>query len=145
MVKSPRVLTETTLHETALAYIMLAETLETVGTELLIHNEAADIAAHFGTKTAFEHLLDLCMGKVSAQVDVGWVYYAGEDPEALLWRNAGRVKSLHFKDFASDRDGLREVSVGAGAVEAGGVVVDLHLVEHVDVGLASEFGRGHVA
>lgn len=44
-------------------------------------------------------MLALCLGKVGAQVDVGWVYAAGEDPEALLWRIAPLVKSLHYKDF----------------------------------------------
>ena len=83
VVKSPQVLTETTLHETALAYTMLAETLETAGAEVLIHNEQDDIAAHFAGKTAYERLIDLCMGKVGAQVDAGWVLAGGEDPETM--------------------------------------------------------------
>ena len=117
IVKSPPELTDEALQCAALRYMRASDLLAQDGAELLVHNEAADITAHFGMKTAFEHLLDLCLGKVDAQVDVGWAYYAGEDPEALLWRNAGRVKSLHFKDFAADGDGLREVSVGAGAVD----------------------------
>ena len=61
------------MQQTALNYMKAADMLETFGVRLLLHNEAGDIQAKIAGKTAYEHLLDLCMGKVGAQVDVGWV------------------------------------------------------------------------
>ena len=117
VVKSPRKLTDESLQQAALTYMRAAEILAPLGGELLLHNEAEDIRTRIGGKTAYEHLLDLCLGKVGAQVDVGWVYAGGEDPEALLWRNAGRVKSVHFKDFVLTGSGPEETACGKGAVD----------------------------
>ena len=117
VVKSPRVLTETALHETALAYIMLAEALEEAGAEVLVHNERDDIAARFAGKTAYERLIDLCLGKVGAQVDAGWALAGGEDPEALLWRMGDRVRSLHYKDFAMGTGDPVAVVPGKGGLD----------------------------
>ena len=117
VVKSPKNLTETALHETALAYTMLAETLETAGAELLIHNERDDIAARFAGKTAYERLIDLCLGKVGAQVDAGWALAGGEDPETLLWRLGDRVRSLHYKDFALNSGDALPAALGKGSLD----------------------------
>ena len=117
ILKPPQTLTEETLHEASLRYMRLADLLAEMDAELLLHNEAQDISTKLGGKTAYERLLDLCLGKVGAQVDVGWVFAGGEDPEALLWRNAGRVKSLHFKDFRREGTELAETAVGSGEVD----------------------------
>ena len=117
VVKSPQVLTETALHETALAYTVLAETLETAGAEVLLHNERDDIAARFAGKTAYERLIDLCLGKVGAQVDAGWALAGGEDPEALLWRMGDRVRSLHYKDFALSGGDAVPTVLGKGELD----------------------------
>ena len=117
IVKSPRELTDEALQQAALSYMAAADALAEVGAELLIHNEDRDIAARIAGKTAYEHLLDLCLGKVGAQVDAGWVLAGGEDPEALLWRNAGRVKSLHYKDFARVGDKASETAIGDGLLD----------------------------
>ena len=71
VVKSPQELTETSLHHAALAFMMLADALEDAGAELLIHNEQADIETRVAGRSAYEHLLALCLGKVGAQVDAG--------------------------------------------------------------------------
>ena len=117
VVKSPAELTDMSLQQAAMNYMRAADALAGAGAELLLHNERADIAARLRGKTAYEYLLDLCLGKVGAQVDVGWALAGGEDPEALLWRNAGRVRSLHFKDFVRSGEDLSEVAPGAGAVD----------------------------
>ena len=117
VVKSPGELTEASLRRAAEDYTRAAEALAEAGAELLIHNESADIAARLDGVTAYERLLDLCGGKVFAQVDVGWALHGGEDPEALLRRNAGRVRSLHFKDFARRDGALAEVVPGHGVVD----------------------------
>ena len=98
VVKTPENSTESILQQTALNYMKAADMLETFGVRLLLHNEAGDIQTKIAGKTAYEHLLDLCMGKVGAQVDVGWVQFGGEDPVAFLERNAARVQSVHHKD-----------------------------------------------
>lgn len=97
VVKTPENSTESILQQTALNYMKAADMLETFGVRLLLHNEAGDIQTKIAGKTAYEHLLDLCMGKVGAQVDVGWVQFGGEDPVAFLERNAARVQSVHHK------------------------------------------------
>ena len=117
IVKSPQTLTEETLQEAARSYMRLADLLADMDAELLIHNEAQDITTKFSGKTAYETLLDLCEGKAGAQVDVGWVFAGGDDPETLLRRNAGRVKSLHFKDFLRQDGQLVETAVGSGIVD----------------------------
>lgn len=117
VVKSPRTLTEKNLVDAATSYMHAADRLANAGAELLIHNECEDIITKLAGKTAYEHLLDLCSGKVGAQIDVGWVYAAGEDPEAFLLRNAERVKSIHFKDFLIKDNQMTEVAPGAGMVD----------------------------
>ena len=117
VVKSPRELTDTALHQASMEYMMLADALKDIGAEVLIHNEGADISARFAGKTAFEHLLDLCLGKVGAQVDVGWALAGGEDPEALLWRLGASVKSLHYKDFKMGSDAPAATVIGEGDLD----------------------------
>ena len=117
VVKTPQSVTDESLQQTAMNYMRAADVLAGAGAELLLHNEVADIAVKTADTTIYEHLLDLCLGRVGAQVDVGWVLAAGEDPEAFLWRNAARVKSLHFKDFVSDERPLRETPPGSGVLD----------------------------
>ena len=116
VVKSPRTLSEDTIGKAGSGYCVAADALASVGAKLLLHNEAEDIIARINSKTAYEYLLDICDGKVGAQVDVGWVYAAGESPEMLLARNAARVKSMHFKDFAGKAGAYTEVVPGTGNV-----------------------------
>ena len=116
VVKMPRPLDEIALHHGALVYTKVAEELAKDSVALLIHNEAGDFKTKFGGQTAYEHLLDLCMGKVFAQVDVGWVQFDGEDPAAFLRRNAYRVKSIHYKDFPADCRDPADVPIGTGSV-----------------------------
>lgn len=116
VVKTPENSTESILQQTALNYMKAADMLETFGVRLLLHNEAGDIQTKIAGKTAYEHLLDLCMGKVGAQVDVGWVQFGGEDPVAFLERNAARVQSVHHKDFGAGREPI-DVPVGTGNVD----------------------------
>lgn len=117
VVKSPQDLSEKSLQETALCYIQAAQKLAEYGAELLLHNEAAEISTKIDGRTAYEYLLDLCLGRVGAQVDVGWVMFAGEDAEHFLWRNKERVKSIHYKDFQTPGKPDSETAVGEGALD----------------------------
>ena len=91
----------------------LADALREAGTSLLIHNEAADIAAKADGKTLCEHMLDLCQGRVGLQVDAGWAMQGGVAPLAFLRRNRDLVRSVHFKDFDSEG---HAVTVGEGVL-----------------------------
>ena len=118
VVKTPRDMGEESLQQAALNFMQVADGLAEAGAELLLHNETADIETHVSGRTAYEHLLALCLGKVGAQVDVGWAYAGGEDPEALLWRIAPRVKSLHYKDLRREGGKFIPAVIGKGDVDA---------------------------
>ena len=114
VVKTPQEMTDESLQQAALTFMQAADALKEAGAGLLLHNETADIETRIGGRTVYEHMLALCLGKVSAQVDAGWVYAAGEDPEALLWRIAPLVKSLHYKDLRREGAKLIPAAVGKG-------------------------------
>ena len=99
VVKSPARLTKDVLDETAARYCELAEELEKAGAGLLVHNEKEDICIRVNGKTAYEYLLEACGEKVGAEVDAGWMYCGGVDPEEFLWAHADRVKAVHYKDM----------------------------------------------
>ena len=118
VVKSPKELTKEALQAAAFEYRALAERLEEIGCQLLIHNEDADIKTKINGVSAYEYLLEICLGKVYAQVDAGWAMHAGENPVSLLWRNKDLVKSVHYKDFEKDAaGGLKEVRIGDGELD----------------------------
>lgn len=99
VVKSPARLTKDVLDETVARYRELAEELEKAGAGLLVHNEKEDICIRVNGKTAYEYLLEACGEKVGAEVDAGWMYCGGVDPEEFLWAHADRVKAVHHKDM----------------------------------------------
>ena len=104
VVKSPQDLSKKSLQQTAIMYTSAADRMKEFGAELLLHNEKADIETRIDGRTAYEYLLDLCLGRVYAQVDAGWLMAAGADPEAFLWRNKDRVRSVHYKDFRNGKE-----------------------------------------
>ena len=114
VVKSPARLTKDVLDETAARYRELAEELEKAGAGLLIHNEKEDICIRVNGKTAYEYLLEACGEKVGAEVDAGWMYCGGVDPEEFLWAHAGRVKAVHYKDMKITG---QEAPLGKGMVD----------------------------
>lgn len=114
VVKSPARLTKDVLDETAARYRELAEELEKAGAGLLIHNEKEDICIRVNGKTAYEYLLEACGEKVGAEVDAGWMYCGGVDPEEFLWAHADRVKAVHHKDMKITG---QEAPLGKGMVD----------------------------
>lgn len=114
VVKSPARLTKDVLDETAARYRELAEELEKAGAGLLVHNEKEDICIRVNGKTAYEYLLEACGEKVGAEVDAGWMYCGGVDPEEFLWAHADRVKAVHYKDMKITG---QEVPLGKGMVD----------------------------
>lgn len=114
VVKSPARLTKDVLDETAARYCELAEELEKAGAGLLIHNKKEDICIRVNGKTAYEYLLEACGEKVGAEVDAGWMYCGGVDPEEFLWAHADRVKAVHYKDMKITG---QEAPLGKGMVD----------------------------
>ena len=114
VVKSPARQTKDVLDETAARYRELAEELEKAGAGLLVHNEKEDICIRVNGKTAYEYLLEACGEKVGAEVDVGWMYCGGVDPEEFLWAHADRVKAVHHKDMKITG---QEAPLGKGMVD----------------------------
>ena len=114
VVKSPERLTKDVLDETAARYRELAEELEKAGAGLLIHNEKEDICIRVNGKTAYEYLLEACGEKVGAEVDAGWMYCGGVDPEEFLWAHADRVKAVQYKDMKITG---QEAPLGKGMVD----------------------------
>lgn len=114
VVKSPARQTKDVLDETAARYRELAEELEKAGAGLLIHNKKEDICIRVNGKTAYEYLLEACGEKVGAEVDAGWMYCGGVDPEEFLWAHADRVKAVHYKDMKITG---QEAPLGKGMVD----------------------------
>lgn len=114
VVKNPARLTKDVLDETAARYRELAEELEKAGAGLLVHNEKEDICIRVNGKTAYEYLLEACGEKVGAEVDAGWMYCGGVDPEEFLWAHADRVKAVHHKDMKITG---QEAPLGKGMVD----------------------------
>lgn len=114
VVKSPARLTKDVLDETAARYRELAEELEKAGAGLLVHNEKEDICIRVNGKTAYEYLLEACGEKVGAEVDAGWMYCGGVDPEEFLWAHADRVKAVRYKDMKITG---QEAPLGKGMVD----------------------------
>ncbi len=119
VVKTPQDMSGEGLQQAALTYMYVADALVEAGAELLLHNELKDMSARDRGRSAYERLLDLCMGKVGAQVDAGWAWAAGEDPEALLWRLGPLVKSLHYKPLRREGEKLVPAVIGRGQTDDG--------------------------
>jgi sugar phosphate isomerase/epimerase len=101
------------------------------GLELGYHNHDAEVLP----LDSGEVFLDLVPPDIFLELDLGWTWFAGVDPVALLERIGGRCPLVHVKDFASrDRSAFRPVGDGVvgydrvvpAAVQAG---VDWLIVE----------------
>jgi sugar phosphate isomerase/epimerase len=86
------------------------------GAQLGYHNHDHDIVAPaHGGEPLLDRLAALDAADLFFELDLGWVWYAGVDPAALLRRHAARAPLLHVKDFAT-RSGRSYRALGEGAV-----------------------------
>ena len=85
-------------------------------------------------------------GTVFLELDLGWVWYAGADPLALLERAGGRAPLVHVKDMRKDGDPVH-VPLGAGEVDYGGLMVAAAAagVEWLILEQDETYGRGFEA
>jgi len=84
------------------------------------HNHTAEFKKFDGV-TAFDYLYGHTDPKhVNIELDVGWVFVAGEDPIAILNKYKDRVIALHVKDFpkrGADGKDPGSVALGEGAID----------------------------
>jgi sugar phosphate isomerase/epimerase len=73
------------------------------GLELGFHNHDAEVKPRDGGGSFLDDLL--AAGAVFLELDLGWAWYAGADPLALLERARGRCPLVHVKDFSSREPG----------------------------------------
>lgn len=116
VVNLPSEVTREVYEPLAEKFSRLAERLETLDAQLLVHNNYAEIAGKIDGKTGYEWLLDACGGLVKAQPDVGWVLFGGQDPLEFLSRNVDRLALLHLKDV---RYVLGQGEANASSVQLG--------------------------
>lgn len=110
-------LNEVAIQEKAFLYRKIADILEEHNAELLVHNGKPDIAVKIQGRTAYEYLIDICLGKVGMQFDTGWCARGGEDPWEFIKRNHARIKSLHYKDFDMTKDSDVDTCIGDGTLD----------------------------
>ena len=121
VLKCPQELTPASCQAFAHTCIQLADQLRKYDLQVLLHNQDTEVRVQLEGKSAYEWILDACDGKVCAQPDIGWLIAGGEDPVSFLWRNAGRIRSIHYKDMQlSENDSAREVPVGNGSADIAG-------------------------
>jgi sugar phosphate isomerase/epimerase len=93
-----------------------AATLQPLGMSAGYHNHQADWTAVDGQRPV-EIIAAGTPNSFTMQLDAGWCLAAGVDPVAFIKANAGRVRSLHIKDWApgsaADEKGMR-VLLGEG-------------------------------
>ena len=83
------------------------------GLELGFHNHDAEVGRRNGSVSFLEELL--AGEQLFLELDLGWAWYAGVDPVALLESARGRTPLVHVKDFHS-REGRSFAPVGDGEV-----------------------------
>lgn len=84
------------------------------GLEFAWHNHQYEFKRLDDGSLPIEHLLG---DEVAFEIDMGWLWLAGEDPAAWLKRFRGRVPAVHVKDFAPigenlDEDGMVDICHG---------------------------------
>lgn len=82
----------------------LAEMAPRYGLVMMFHNHDWDLCRYDG-KVGLDSLLGgISPDKLMAELDLGWVYAAGQDPASYIRKYAGRVPCLHFKDVYREED-----------------------------------------
>jgi sugar phosphate isomerase/epimerase len=67
-----------------------------LGLELGFHNHDGELRPLEGGRPFLDDVLEL---PVFLELDLGWTWWAGVDPQELLARTRGRAPLLHVKDF----------------------------------------------
>ena len=90
-----------------------ADQASALGLELGFHNHDAEARPRDGGASFLDELL--ATDAPFLELDLGWAWFGGADPLALLERARGRCPLVHVKDFSS-REAGAFAPVGDGAV-----------------------------
>lgn len=85
----------------------IAEVLEPYGMQTGYHNHHREFDA-YKDSTFFDYIARNTPDNVLLQVDVGWAYFAGQDPAEILTRYRDRIKTVHFKAQMTRYADIRE-------------------------------------
>jgi sugar phosphate isomerase/epimerase len=86
-----------------------------VGLRLGFHNHAAELRPLDDGRTVLDRLLELDSELLFLELDLGWAWFAGVDPHALVARVAPRAPLVHVKDMVAGSE-PRFVPVGDGDI-----------------------------
>jgi sugar phosphate isomerase/epimerase len=118
----------------------LARRVRDAGLRFGFHNHDGELRPLDDGRTVVDRLLELDEDELFFEVDLGWAWFAGVEPAALVERLAPRVPLVHVKDLAPRAEQLF-VPVGDGDVGYGDVLpaieglgIDWLLVEQDEVG-----------
>ena len=89
------------------------------GLRLGFHNHDAEVAAQADGRSVFDLLL-AADGGPFLELDLGWAWYAGADPIALVETAGSRAPLVHVKDMRRD-GGPVHVPLGRGDVDYEGL------------------------
>ena len=95
------------LEELAQSYVERGKTLS-------YHNHAFEFDSN--ALSTFSQMWDQTSENLKAQLDIGWLAYAGEDPVAWLDRLGERAHLVHLKDFSGNKE-RHDAEAGTGAVD----------------------------
>lgn len=89
------------------------------GMRLAWHNHDFELKKLPDGSYPLDHLLDAAPG-LAWQMDIGWVFRAGESPLAWLQKHRERIAAVHLKDVAPPGEKLDEdgwADIGAGVID----------------------------
>ena len=100
--------------------LAVAERVTGLGAQLGFHNHDGELALLDDGRSLLDRLLDEIDSPLWLELDLGWVWYAGADPVALLERVGARAPLVHVKDLRRE-DGPVHVPLGRGEVDYHGL------------------------
>lgn len=92
-----------------------AERVNAAGLRFGFHNHAAELRVLDDGRTVLDRLLELDEELVFLELDLGWAWFAGVEPDDLVSRVSPRAPLVHVKDLEAGSE-PRFVPVGDGDV-----------------------------
>ncbi|MFJ6279241.1 sugar phosphate isomerase/epimerase family protein [Arthrobacter subterraneus] len=121
--------TEEAIAQTAQALNEVAALGGEYGITVGYHNHWWEVETDFGGRTGLELLAERLDPAVVLEMDTYWAAVGGQDPAELLGKLGDRVRFIHIKDGAVDRDNKSQVAVGSGRMDIPAVLAAASSVE----------------
>ncbi|SDI63716.1 Sugar phosphate isomerase/epimerase [Arthrobacter subterraneus] len=121
--------TEEAITQTAEALNEVAALGGEYGITVGYHNHWWEVETGFGGRTGLELLAERLDPAVVLEMDTYWAAVGGQDPAELLGKLGDRVRFIHIKDGAIDRDNKSQVAVGSGRMDIPAVLAAASSVE----------------